>query len=360
LGLIGERCAHRRVDLKYGIPEEDGLRCPYHGWKYAATGRCLEQPAEPGQSSFKERIKLPAYPVEELGGLIWAYLGPQAAPLLPRWDLFVVEGAFRQIATAVLPCNWLQCQENAADTMHTEFAHGHLARYAQERLGITDPRATKRTENFLRRHKKIDFTRVEVGIQKHRLVEGDKEDDERWRTGHPLVFPNYVRIGQLGYSEFQMRIPIDDTHTWHLSYQAYFPGAGVMVPKQDPVPAFEVPIQDLPDYVLGQDFLCWMAQGEILDRSQEQLGTSDRGVVMLRRMLMEQIKVVQDGGDPINTFRDPEKNRCLDLSMEHYGQISSYRKGNVHYMNLGRHSPVLDELDELMMRGAEAARSGQD
>ncbi|GMA65209.1 Rieske 2Fe-2S domain-containing protein [Alicyclobacillus fastidiosus] len=80
LGLIGERCAHRGVSMTCGIPEENGLRCPYHGWLYDATGQCLEQPNEPSTSTFKDKVKLPAYEVEELGGLIFAYLGPKPAP----------------------------------------------------------------------------------------------------------------------------------------------------------------------------------------------------------------------------------------------------------------------------------------
>ena len=89
LGLVAERCPHRGASMAYGIPEEDGLRCPYHGWKFSTEGRCLEQPAEPESSTFHNRIRIPAYPVQEMGGLIWAYLGPDPAPLLPRYDLFV-------------------------------------------------------------------------------------------------------------------------------------------------------------------------------------------------------------------------------------------------------------------------------
>ena len=356
LGLIGQRCAHRRVDLKYGIPETDGLRCPYHGWLYSGEGRCLEQPAEVAGTDFQKGIKLPAYPVEELGGLVWAYLGPKPAPLLPRWDLFVAENAFRQIGSTLVPCNWLQCQENAVDTVHTEWAHGRFGLYACERKGITDPQTISRFKRISRHHVKINFERVPVGIQKYRLVEGESEDSEAWRTGHPLIFPNYVRITQLGYAEFQIRVPLDDTHTWHIAYHAYFPGPKVEVPVQDPVPAFDVPIEELPDFILGQDLICWVAQGDIHDRSQEQLGISDRGVVMFRRMLQEQIKIVQQGGDPINTVRDPEKNKCILLAEEHRGSLADYRKGSVRYMNLGdKLSPVLDEIDALMMRGADAA-----
>src|SRR5687768_15412092 len=78
LGLVGNRCAHRRAGLVYGIPEAEGLRCAYHGWLYDEGGRCLEQPYEAtANNSFKDRISIKAYPVQELGGLIFAYLGPE-------------------------------------------------------------------------------------------------------------------------------------------------------------------------------------------------------------------------------------------------------------------------------------------
>jgi len=71
-GLIAERCPHRLVNLATGIPEEDGLRCMYHGWKFDASGRCIEQPAEPAGSTFMDKVRVKAYPVEVLGGLVWA------------------------------------------------------------------------------------------------------------------------------------------------------------------------------------------------------------------------------------------------------------------------------------------------
>src|SRR5260370_25361173 len=85
LGLVSQRCAHRGASLAYGIPEEEGLRCPYHGWRFDRTGQCNEQPAEPADSTFKDRIKIPAYPHHEPGGLVRAYRGPAPDPQLPRW-----------------------------------------------------------------------------------------------------------------------------------------------------------------------------------------------------------------------------------------------------------------------------------
>jgi 5,5'-dehydrodivanillate O-demethylase len=108
LGLLAEQCPHRRASLALGCTERDGLRCGYHGWLFDTGGQCLEQPGEPADSTFADRIRATSYPVAELGGLIFAYLGPAPAPLLPRYDLFVWPDVWRDIAHAELPCNFVQ------------------------------------------------------------------------------------------------------------------------------------------------------------------------------------------------------------------------------------------------------------
>src|SRR5687768_12604884 len=142
LGLIGDRCLHRLVDMQWGIPDSCGLRCPYHGWLYDETGQCLDTPLEAPDSRFKQQLKLPAYPVQELGGLVFAYLGPQPAPVLPRWDLYVWPNAIRQIAVNIIDCNWLQCQENTGDPTHSVWLHGHLFKYVLEKQGRFAERAS--------------------------------------------------------------------------------------------------------------------------------------------------------------------------------------------------------------------------
>src|SRR5215208_3543830 len=92
-GLVAERCAHRGISMAYGIPQENGLRCAYHGWTYNTAGQVVDMPFEPACLP----LKITAYPVEELGGLIFAYLGPEPAPLLPRYDLFVRDDLDRNI-----------------------------------------------------------------------------------------------------------------------------------------------------------------------------------------------------------------------------------------------------------------------
>ena len=355
LGLLGQRCAHRSVDLKHGIPEQEGLRCPYHGWMYDATGQCLEMPAEDPQHEFASRVKVPAYHVEELGGLIWAYIGPEPAPLLPRWDLFAHDNVFRVVGTTMLPCNWLQCQENSVDTVHTEYMHGRFGIYSLEVLGIDDPAVVGRFQRFVDRHHiKIDFRPAKYGIQKYRLTVGQDETAGSWIVGHPLVFPNYVLIGQPGYKEFQIRVPVDDTTTYHLSYHIYFPGPGVEIPPQSVVPSFEVPIRPYPDYVLGQDIVAWPSQGPITDRSVEKLAETDRGLIMYRKMLEENIRAVEEGQDPMNVFRDPAENEFINLEMEDYGPLINYTPGYLQHNNAGPFNTAIDVLDDFLAKTAAA------
>ncbi|HVO95026.1 MAG TPA: Rieske 2Fe-2S domain-containing protein, partial [Terriglobales bacterium] len=298
-GLIGPQCAHRRMSMLLGIPEQDGLRCPYHGWLYDRSGKCLEQPyeqAEDPDSTFKDRIRMPAYPVEELGGLIFAYLGPQPAPLLPRWELFMRDGVWRDIGAAIIPCNWLQIMENSLDPVHVEWLHQHFFNYVQERLGRGEIKGNPV------RHKKINFREFEYGIIKTRMLEGESEDNEDWQVGHPVLFPNILLSGSTSRPTFQIRVPMDDTHTLHLWYTCY--------PRDDQAPQEVVPFYNVPvpsidgsgepqwsllDNNSGEDIIAWITQGGVADRTQESLGLSDKGIILYRRQLKEQLEKTRAG-----------------------------------------------------------------
>ena len=307
VGLIERACAHRRVDLSYGLPEEEGLRCAYHGWVYDTSGQCVEQPFEeaalPG-GGFKNKVRLTAYPVQELGGLLFAYMGPDPAPLLPRWDLLLWDNVVRDIEYVNLPCNWLQIMENSVDPVHFQWLH----RYLSSRIG-----ASNQGPGY-RNHQKIGFDIFEYGIIKRRLSTGETEDDPEWRVGHPLVFPNILRLA----NQLQIRVPVDDTHTMHWLYTCHVPPEGVTAPAQDRIPAQEVPMLDangrhLVNFTNGQDMMAWVTQGPIAKREREKLGQTDVGLILYRRMLQEQMAIVKDGGDPMNVFRDPERNQVLPL-----------------------------------------------
>jgi 5,5'-dehydrodivanillate O-demethylase len=306
LGLVAQRCPHRGASLAYGIPEEDGLRCPYHGWKFDRVGTCLEQPAEPEDSTFSERVRIPAYPVQELGGLIWAYLGPQPVPLLPRWDILVRDDLERSIGVTRLPVNFLQIMENSMDPIHFEWLHAVYGNYVNKRQG-KPPAMTPR------RHEQIAFDIYEYGIYKRRLLAGeDPATSEDWLTGHPVIFPYILAVGDHSRPTLQIRVPMDDTHTLHYWYRAETlpPGA----PPQTSIPLFEVPYVHkngrlVVETINGQDMMAWVTQGEISDRTTERLGTSDKGVILFRNLLLEQIEKVERGEDPMGVVRDPAVNQ---------------------------------------------------
>ncbi len=355
LGLIEEQCPHRRASLAYGIPTEDGIRCPYHGWKFDGAGRCLEQPNEPEGSNFKDKVSLAGYPVQELAGLIFAYLGPLPAPLITKLDGYVAGPAIRLIASAVIPCNWLQIQENSVDPIHSEWLHGHFAEFVEEQRGVDV------TWAFSRRHKKIAFDEVPYGIIKRRLKEGQSEDCSDWRVGHPLVFPNILAVGSADATwktyEFQIRVPQDDTHTTHFWFTAFAPAPGVDVDPAllEKTRYFTVPL-DTGDYTTAefQDVLAWTTQGGVCDRREEHLGSTDRGVTMFRNMLRRELKKIENGEDPILVNRDPANDAVLDLPLEtdksHYSEGFASLLPRRHW----RYAGIDDQLLAAFARARQA------
>ncbi|HTP93497.1 MAG TPA: Rieske 2Fe-2S domain-containing protein, partial [Xanthobacteraceae bacterium] len=129
VGVMDEFCAHRGVSLWFGRNEENGLRCPYHGWKYDVGGRCVEVPSEPVESGFCQKIKLTSYPCVEMGDVIWIYMGPAAEkPPLPNFEWATVPASHRFVSKRTQECNWLQTLEGAIDSVHVSFLHRHELR----------------------------------------------------------------------------------------------------------------------------------------------------------------------------------------------------------------------------------------
>jgi 5,5'-dehydrodivanillate O-demethylase len=350
LGLIAEQCPHRRASLLYGIPTEEGIRCPYHGWEFNGAGRCLSQPFEADNPAFRDKVGTEAYPVEELGGLLFAYLGPEPRPLLPRFAAFVAENSIRMMGKVVLPVNWLQIMENSLDPVHTEWLHGHHYEFQNEQAGVKVAISA--------RHEKIDFREFQFGITKHRLLEGHSEDSDDWRIGHPIVFPNLLAVGngdpKARYDSFQMRVPVDDQNTLHLWYNVYLPPEGTRIPEhlKGRVHVYDVPFRDqrgefITDNIDGQDMMAWVTQGTIADRSEEHLGASDKGVAMYRRVLKREMQKVQDGVDPMGVLRDPERNRCIELPTEKKKHHNSDGFAAFMLRTHAKYSPVASDVIHL-------------
>jgi 5,5'-dehydrodivanillate O-demethylase oxygenase subunit len=348
LGLIAERCPHRGTSLRQGLLDAEGIRCPYHGWKFDGTGQCLAMPAEADSARLAARVRTTAYGIAELGGFVFAYLGPAPAPLLPRYDLFVWDNVLRDIGRALLPCNWLQIMENSVDPTHTEWLHGHhlAAMRAADEAQLTAP--------YARHQQRIAFERFRYGITKRRLLEGGSEQDEDWRVGHPLIFPNMLRVGAHCQHRFQIRVPVDDTHTLHWWYSVYRPAPGRKAPAQAAVPVYEVPWQDqagefILDYVDGGDMMAWVSQGAIADRTRETLVSSDRGLLLLRQLYLEQLEQLGAGGDPMGVIRDPEENRLIEFSQEQ-DKFGAGRKFLEQALTIShvRYSPIRDQIRALL------------
>jgi 5,5'-dehydrodivanillate O-demethylase len=318
--LIGEHCSHRGVSLYYGFIEDDGIRCPYHGWKYDACGNCVEQPFENPASGFKEKIRHPAYPVEKLGGMLFAYLGPaEKKPLLPKWDLLVRQDGIKKIEVCqVLRCNWLQAMENSVDPTHTYYLHSHTLKLK----GNQDY-----APFFYQQLSKIEFELVTqpnwAGIQKRRIF----AEGETAEAPHPLIFPNMLFVPvRIGYA-LHFRVPIDDGNTQVFQYRFSPTKDGRHVePTEDPPLEFVATKDETGEFHLdhfaSQDHMAWETQGVIAPRDREHLGEADRGIIMLRKLLAEQIAAVQSGTDPVGINRDPRYDTTIQLIQDGYTTFS--------------------------------------
>jgi 5,5'-dehydrodivanillate O-demethylase len=314
-GLVAEKCSHRGVSLYYGFVEEDGIRCAYHGWKYDASGKCVEQPFENPEDGFKQKIQHPAYPVVKLAGLLFAYMGPpEKKPILPKWDLCVRQDGLKKVDICqVLRCNWLQAMENSVDPTHTYYLHSHTLKL-------------KGAKDYVPFHyqqlSKIEFELVAqptwAGIQKQRIFAGD---DSRVEAPHPLIFPNILFVPvRMGYA-LHFRTPIDDhnTQVFQFRFTPSKDGKAVAQPEDTPVEFVRTKNDDgefhMEDFS-SQDHMAWETQGPIADRSREHLGEADRGIIMFRKLLREQILAVKNGNDPVGTNRDPTKDEIIRLIHE--------------------------------------------
>ncbi len=308
-GLVDRHCPHRRADMSYGYVEKEGIRCSYHGWQYDAAGQCTHQPFEEmmdPQARMRKQTRIKAYPVKAKAGMLWAYMGPAPAPELPDWDLFNFENGFAQAIFAELPCNWFQCQENSIDPVHFEWTHNNWMTRMSGALGPYVPT-----------HTKLDFDEFDYGLIYRRLRGTEAESNIMWTVGRVTLWPNGFYLGH----HFEWRVPIDDENT--LSVLWVF----CKVPKeqepyvQERIPSWHGPVKDpetgrwITSHVANQDFVVWAGQGAITDRTQERLGQSDKGIVMMRQRFFRELEEMRTNPDfiPKGLILDPEQNHDIKL-----------------------------------------------
>jgi 5,5'-dehydrodivanillate O-demethylase oxygenase subunit len=317
VGMIEPQCVHRRAPMEFGRVEADGIRCCYHGWKFDTQGKCLETPPEEPGSTLKDRVAMRSYPVQELAGLVFAYIGSAPAPLLPRYDLLVHEApGTRYVYGNANNCNWVQTAENAADATHIPWLHaGPYPMVAAKRINI-------------------EFTEREYGMDCTTLAPGIESD-----KCSSLIFPSHNRFAsartEQGAARQNMifRVPEDDTRTLNF-FITFIPAKeGPFVHKNETTPERKDKGPWVENqrgvYAPGdeewwgvtstdQDRMVLEGQGMIYDRSTETLAASDRGVAMYRRMLRESLAAVAEGRDPKGIVRDPEKNRVIETGTRLY------------------------------------------
>jgi nitrite reductase/ring-hydroxylating ferredoxin subunit len=335
LGLLHRQCAHRGASLEFGIPAERGIRCCYHGWQYDVDGTILDTPAEPPTSPIKARFKQGAYAVAEMHGLLFAYMGPpEAKPELPVYDVFSYPADTRIAPFRLsLPCNWLQIVENGADPMHNAFLHAIMS-------------STGQFSDAFKVLPVLDYPRTPIGFL---AMATRKVGNRVFVRAGDMMLPNVGQFPSGGNTaerdECATRpgitrwvVPVDNKNSFYIGF-GYVNSHNS---RQRPVTVDSFGVGRMP--VLGQtadrpyeerqrepgDYDAVVSQGVIANREAEHLGTSDRGVALLRRMLTQAIKAVQDGrtpdtpklaGSPVRTFAHTVVMPCpAEIDLADFGR----------------------------------------
>lgn len=308
-GLVYPRCCHRGTTLYYGKVEEAGIRCCYHGWLFDVEGHCLDMPVEPdGGGNFKRKVRQPWYPVEERYGLIFAYMGPpERKPLLPRYRLLeeLGEGEFIEadasgIGTGggpVPPCNWLQHYENVMDPLHVPILHAAFSgTQFVAPMGIIP---------------EVSFEAFDQGVRtaQVRALENGRQLERITEVLLPTL--RVVPSPQLapGVCEsIGWTVPIDSTHYTVLTAGRVREEGALGRQRSRFNGKLWVDLSEEEHQLFPGDWEAQVGQGPITYHSEERLGASDRGILMLRKLLRAEAQAVAEGSDPAGTaFNEGEE-----------------------------------------------------
>ena len=335
-GLMQRHCPHRGADLAYGRLEPDGLRCSFHGWKFDAAGNCVETPAEPEGSRMCEQIRTVSYPVVEKSGVLFAYLGAGAPPAFPHFDCFVAPATHTFAFKGYWDCNWLQALEVGIDPAHASWLHKYFededpaASYGRQFRG-TPADSSLPISKVLREYDRpeIRVERTEYGMRLQTLRKlSDAQTHIRVTN---VLFPQaFVIPMNAEMTITQFHVPVDDTGCY---WYSIFTSFGAPVDK-DTMRAQRLKTYPAPDYkpIFGRangwgfnaeeqrtrtftgmgfdinihdQFAC-ESQGPIQDRTRENLGSSDKGIVLYRRILVDAIRRNEAGETPLMVVDDAQ------------------------------------------------------
>ena len=330
VGLVDEFCPHRRASLFWGRNEECGLRCVYHGWKFDVSGACVDMPNEPPEYAFQNKVRTTAYPAREYGGVIWAYMGPaEHVPELPKLEWARVPASHCHISKRFQETNYLQAVEGGIDSSHSNFLHASV-----EAFQLTDEYVEKtRNSTSLRAKYHVLDKSPRFSVQKKdggliiAVRRNAGEDTYYWRLTQFLLPSHTIIPHQPGDSiHGHCWVPRDDQTcwVWTISWNPDRPLSGeewdaihnetFVHANVDPV-TFR-PLRHKGNHYLidreqqrtgsmtgmvgfaAQDQAIQESMGPIVDRTRERLGTSDTAIIAMRRLLIEEIRALQQGGQP--------------------------------------------------------------
>jgi phthalate 4,5-dioxygenase len=331
IGLLDEFCAHRGTSLWLGRNEQSGLRCVWHGWKYDVNGQCVDQLNERGGTSFAQKIRIKSYPTVELGGVIWAYMGPpEKRPPPPRFGWTQVPETHRHASKVIQECNWLQALEGGLDQSHVGILHSTL------RVDANTPGSTPTSFNARGGAPIFDIESTKFG---HRYVTIRPLGQEQiYVRGYNFVMP-FTQIRPYSpksesdaakkFNPGHMWVPIDDENcmVWNWMYswgeeplteedrldRNLANGPEDVDQKtfrsfrnKDNNWLIDRQAQRTQNFtgIVGvntQDRAVQELQGRIADRTREHLGPADKAIITARQLLLEAVKAVQAGEDPPGT-----------------------------------------------------------
>ena len=310
VGLLYPHCAHRGTSLYYGKVDEHGIRCCYHGWQFDVQGHCLHQPCEPGGGRAREAKRQPWYPVQEQYGLIWAYMGPpERKPALPRYTCLeqLGEGEFLEADDSsiggggpqIIPCNWLQHYENLVDPFHVVILHSSFSgtQFVPE-MAVMPEVQWDTTALSVRA---ISMRQLPDGRRLRRISEAGLP------TLRVIPSPRLGREGQGGPVEsLGWVLPIDD-HSFRIYVVGRVREEGELRRMRTRMNGkLWEEMSEEEHQLYPNDVEAMVSQGVIAHHSEEHLATSDRGIVMLRRLLRKQLEAVAQGENPAGVDLDPD------------------------------------------------------
>ena len=335
-GLLDRDCPHRGADLSFGRHEAEGLRCPFHGWKFAVDGECLETPAEGAGSTLCTRVRQRSYPVFEQSGVLFAWLGEQGStpPALPRFDCFTAPASHSFAFKGLWNCNWLQAFEVGIDPAPPSFLHRYLqdetldGAYGRQfrSASVGDVAGERWPMTRVMREfcsPEIRHEAVAEGLTRLTTLRVMSDALTHVRVTHAAFPATFVIPLSESITITQMHVPVDDTHTYWVSFFTSFDAPldkeemrrqrlqGVSLPDYLPLKGrqnhwgFDPEEQRTRTYLgMGENDINlhdqWAVEsmGAIQDRTREHLGTSDKVIMANRRELLKAIETVRQGGRP--------------------------------------------------------------